>query len=814
MKFIGQRIKWNLCCSQKIYRMIMLLVLMLVTGTFIYIIYKGSLLVTQNELVINEVCSNNFTLVKNENGNYSDYIELYNPGDEEILLEGYFLSDDEEQLQKYALNSVVVPPKGYYVVWLDADNMVTEIAEFGISKTGDKLFLSNLSKEEIVDSIVVPKLSYNTSFGRVKDGEPEWEKMTDTAGQSNTTAEILPAVTLKDPVFSVQSGFYEETFQLAITAQENEIIYYTLDGSDPTPDSSRYQTDINIDDASQQENIYATRTDLSPTRDYVPPFKVDKATIVRAISYNAQENTVSQIVTNVYFVGYEQRKEYENIPIISIVSDPDNLFDRETGIYGNGENLERYKADGGLKDGEVLDSFIDNTGKEHYLYEASNAFNNGKEWEREAVITYFDNEHEHIFSQNVGIRTAGLSSRGVPQKSFNIYGREIYDENVVFPYEFFPGMKYSTIKLRNGGSNNTSIMITDAFLEELVVNRDVSTQGSTPCIVFLNGEYWGIYNIRERYKEEYLSNHYGVNENNVWLIDAGTARIGDNEAQEAYQYMIDVLSECDIFYDDVYEMVCGIIDVQSLIDYCSINLYVDNRDINFGQNTALWRTVEADGSKLGDCRWRWLLFDLDVSLHLDSNSLPINWMSENELLNEPVIKSMMASEEFRKQFCLTFMDIANTIYSYDIVHEKLTEWKDIYQTQIVKTHQRFLNQDFASQDFESYVEEMDTFFRQRFPFAMESLAEEFELTGSLETITIKNNLPEAGTVRINTALLEEIGEWSGIYFNDYPISLTATAKEGYQFVGWSGDVDTQENQVEVNIPEGGLFIQAVFKKTD
>lgn len=697
------------------------------------------------------------------------------------------------------------------MVWLDAS---TQMTEFGISKSGETIFLSYSGNEEIIDSIAVPKLSYNTSYGRVIDGEQEWKRMTATAGKPNTMAKILPAVELKEPVFSVQSGFYDEPFQLTISASENEIIYYTLDGSDPTPDSCRYQTYLNINDASQQENIFAARTDLSPTRDYVPSFKIDKATIVRAISYNIQKNTVSKIVTKVYFVGYNQREEYENMPIISIVSAPDNLFDAEMGIYVNGKKMEQYKADGGIKDGVILESFIDDTGDVRYLYEASNAFNDGREWEREASITYFDNNHQYVFSQNVGIRTAGQSSRGTPQKALSIYGRDIYDENVILQYEFFPGTEYSTIKLRNGGSNHADVMITDAFLEALIVDRYVSTQGSTPCIVFLNGEYWGIYNIRERYKEEYLSNHYGVNENNVWLIDSGEARIGDYEAQEAYQYMIDVLSECDVSYADVYEMVCGIIDVQSLIDYCCINLYVDNRDISFAHNTALWRTAEADESGSGDCRWRWMLFDLDVSLHPDSNSLPINWMSENELLNEPVIKSLMASDEFRKQFCITFMDIANTIYSYDIVHEKLMEWKKLYQAQIVKNHQRFYNQDFTNQDFEIYIEGMDTFFRQRLPFAMESLAEEFALTGSLERITIKNNMPEAGTVEVNTALLEEIGEWSGMYFTDYPIVLTAKEKEGYQFVGWSGDVTAQTSQIEVNIPEGGLSIQAVFKRTE
>lgn len=789
------------------------LIITILTGVFTYIACLGYSSLTSDQIVINEVCSNNFTLMKDENERYSDYIELYNPGLEDVSLAGYFLSDDADQLQKYFLDPIVIPPKGYYVIWLDGtDDVAAERIGFRVSKSGEEIFLSN--GEEIIDSIVVPNLSYNTSFGRVNDGEKEWERMTATVGGSNNAAEILPSVELGDPVFSVPSGFYDKAFQLTITASENEIIYYTLDGSDPTPDSNRYQPPIEIDDASRQDNVYAARTDLSPTRDYVPSFKVDKATIVRAVSYNIQENTASKIVSKVYFVGYDQREEYDDLPIISIVSDPDNLFDMETGIYGNGMELERYKAEGGLKDGVLLESFTDETGKERYYYQASNAFKDGKEWEREATITYFDNDHKYGFTQDVGIQIAGQTSRGTPKKSLNIYGRDIYDENVIFPYEIFPGTDYSTIKLRNGGSNNDGAVITDAFLQELAEDRNVSIQRSKPCIVFLNGEYWGIYNIRERYKEEYLSNHYGVNENNVWIVDPGYSEVGRNEAEVGYIYMIDVLTECDLSFDDVYAMVCEIIDVQSLIDYCCINLYVDNRDVSFKQNTVLWRTVESGETEIEDGRWRWMLYDLDISIHDDSNSLPITWMKDHDLMNEPAIKSLMSNEQFRKQFCITFMDIANTTYTYDIVHNKLMEWKETYKTQMVKSHQRFFDADFTRVEYDNYIEDMDTFFRQRFPFAMASLAEEFGLTGSLETVTVKNNIPEAGTVMVNTALTDKSGEWSGTYFTDYPISLKATPKEGYRFVGWSGDVSEQETQIEVSIPKGGLTVWAVFEKID
>lgn len=785
--------------------------LVILTGILVAAIYK-MYAQASCQIVINEVCSNNFSLLTDEEGKYSDYVELYNMSSEEISLDNYYLSDDENHLLKYQLDSVSVPSGGFFIVWLDGmDDPLTGRTGFKISRQGDSIFLST-KKGQIVDSVAVPKLSYNTVYGRLSDGGEGWGIMTATAGNTNTEARAIAPVELEDPVFSAESGFYDKPFQLTITAGGNEEIYYTLDGSDPVVGASLYQGPVEVKDASEQENIYAARTDLSPTRDYTPPFKVDKATIVRAVSYDRKKDVVSRIVTKVYFVGYGQKEEYQELPVFSLVTDPSNLFDGESGIYGNGVALEQYKADGGIVDGKLLENFVDADGDTRQLYMASNAFNDGKEWEKEAVLSCFDSDHEYSFTQNVGIRIAGQSTRSRIQKSLRIYGRNIYDQTEIFPYEFFPGCSYSTIKLRNGGNNNETVMITDAFLEELAEDRNISIQRSTPCVLFLNGEYWGIYNIRERYGEEYLENHFEADRDNVWIIDSEVVKAGGNDAWEAYNNMLNMVMDCDLTYDDVYEMLCGFIDMQSLIDYCCINLYVNNRDVSFETNTALWRTAEPEESIYGDCRWRWMLYDMDITLFHDE-TVPVTWMEDYVLLNEPLIQKFMINERFRRQFCLTFMDIANTAYAYDTVHERLMEWEKTYEPQVVKSQRRFWDDSFTTEEFGSYIAEIDKFFRDRFSFAMASLAEYFGLNGGLETVSVKNNLPEGGSVRINTALLRD-EEWSGQYFTDYPVTMTAIAQEGYRFVGWRGDIAGQSEQTEVNIPAGGIAIEAVFEKVE
>lgn len=702
-------------------------ILGVLTLLFTGIIFVSEAAEVEQDVVLNEICSNNFSVGRNENGECCDYVEIYNPTTEDKVLDGYYLSDDKEMLQKYSLQGMSVSAKGYLVVWLD-EMLSLESSDicFGVSAEGEGIYLVKGENEIIVDYVYVPKLAYNTCYARCQDGMGQWEVMECSLGRTNAEALSLPALGLEVPWFSVESGFYEEPFYLKLKAELGEEIYYTLDGSEPTIKSMKYTGKIEIHDCSNQENVYASRTDLSPTRDYTPDFKVDKATIVRAISYNAVSNKVSDVVTKVYFVGYEDQKEYAGFPIISIVADPKDLFDYEKGIYGNGKKLEEYKQNGGLKNGELVGSYADETGKVHNLYEASNAFNEGKEWERKASFIYFNEEHEYEFSQDVGIRIAGASTRGTPQKSFNVYGRDIYDEKIVFPYEFFEGIAGSTIKLRNGGNHNDGVKIIDAFVESLVEDRNVSVQRSKPCILFLNGEYWGIYNIRERYNEEYISAYYGIKEDNVWLIDAGRAKAGESTAWEAYQYFVTMATECDLTYDDVYAMVSEFIDVQSFIDFCCINLYLGNGDLSFGQNMALWRSVENDGSKYGDCKWRFMVFDVDEAIgEAGEGVTPGEWMKNYCLMQEPVLQSFMRNAGFREQFYKTLLEIGKQNFEYETVSRKLGNWKDIYEEQLLLNHQRFFNEGFGKKQLEEEFLRIDNFFAGRYEFIKQAVEEVF-----------------------------------------------------------------------------------------
>ena len=189
-------------------------------------------------------------------------------------------------------------------------------------------------------------------------------------------------------------------------------------------------------------------------------------------------------------------------------------------------------------------------------------------------------------------------------------------------------------------------------------------------------------------------------------------------------------TECDLSYDDVYAMVSELIDVQSFIDYCCINLYLDNTDLSFVQNMALWRSAENDGSEYGDTKWRWMIFDMDEAIQkYDETTDPGEWMSNYCLMQEPVLQSFMRNEGFRKQFFQTLLEIGSKNFDYEKVSKKLDEWKKIYEEQLLLNHRRFFNEGYEKNQLDEDFVFIDSFFARRKSF-MEQAVEEMEIKNS------------------------------------------------------------------------------------
>lgn len=154
--------------------------------------------------------------------------------------------------------------------------------------------------------------------------------------------------------------------------------------------------------------------------------------------------------------------------------------------------------------------------------------------------------------------------------------------------------------------------------------------------------------------------------------------------------------------------------------------------------------------------------------------------------------------------------MTNTVFSYERVHEKLEQWRAIYQVQVIKSHQRFIDAGIGEEEYLENIEFIDTFFVKRPDYITKYLAQELSLTGNPEPVRIEMIQPEGGIIEINTAAICPEGEWLGYYYTDYPVTLTAIANPGYEFVGWSSDIQSAEEQITAQIPSGGITLRAEF----
>ncbi len=666
-------------------------------------------------LKINEVCSRNFSAVSDDEGQYHDYVELYNPSD--MPYEGtIFLSDDNKDIKKYE-QAVSVSPGEYLVIWLyGAGNASPTGAGFGISGNGEEIILSNESGV-VMDVVSVPELPYNTSYGRTVDGGPDFGGMSCSCGITNEGAESIDIHPGKEPVFSLDDGFYPEGTSLSIEHLPWESVYYTMDGTVPSENSPRYQGAIELRDASDNENVYA---DISMYLTYNPPdYKIDKTNVVRAIKVNDITGKKSRVATHVYFVGYEDKKDYTRIPVMSLVIDPEELFDPHTGIFVMGDRYELYKEMGGfvgMEDEDIPAYFVDENGTDHWRMYFTNANVGGRKSEKEAVMSYFDGG-THLFSQDLGVRVAGESSRYQPQKSLNLFTRNIYDDSAVFKFDFW-GRDTDKVRLRRGDDN---LVFRASFVQALQEGGTLPFQRTQPVILFLDGEYWGIYGLTEQYTSDYFA-EYGIEEDNLWLVKNDQAEYGDDDTIESYHYLLEMMAYADASDEEVYEEICNLVDIDNLIDYYCFLIYFDNEDIEAMHNQSLFRSVGTDGEGYGDGRWRYMLYDMDETCKdVTNNTIEFYREKDNNMY---VPGALYANPSFKKAFRDRMYELMDTDYSYENIHKKLMEWDEVYREQVIETVRRFDDPEFGVADYEEELQDIDDFFRNRRGYVEQYLEED------------------------------------------------------------------------------------------
>lgn len=619
------------------------------------------------DVLINEIMSANDSTLQDLDGDYSDWIELYNSDSVTLDLTDYSISDNENELRKWIFPPVRIAPKDYLLLFAsgkDRKDMAELHTNFRISAEGEAIFLSD-QRGSLVDGLDPYELMDDIALARIPDGSKLWIRSSrPTPGRSNESDNQLS--------FSHRQGFYEDPIKLLIASLFDDSVYYSLDGSIPTETSHMYRDGLYLGYTDSIANYFseivtsAVQSEISYKAWLAPGINVDKVNTIRCASYKEGVRT-SPIYTRTFVIKPDVFSDY-SMPVVSIVTEEDSLFGYEKGILVPGINQE-----------------VDNPGK------TGNFFQRGMEWEREIHIEFFEPDGTLGFSQEAGIRVHGGLTRQCGQKTLRVIARKEYGKGT-FDHQLLPQKEIDSYKrflLRTtfGGSTLDDATIRDVLAHELVRDLDFEIQDFQPVIVYINGEYWGIHTLRDRIDEHYIEYIAGANSDSVDIVNgkASKVEVGSNRH---FMELAEFIDQHDLAKWENYAHVCSAIDIQSFTDYIIAEMFLANWDWP-GNNQKLWRPQTPAG------KWRWIFFDLDIAYYdlptmfervmLNEGERPWYWEVASSLL----LRNLLKNSEYKTFFLKRFAEILDSVFTPEKIYTKAHAIMDLYRPEISRHSQRW-----------------------------------------------------------------------------------------------------------------------------
>ena len=824
-------------------------------------------------IVINEVQASNNTTIADEDGDFEDWIELYNAGQDTLWLQGYGLSDDASRPWRWVFpQGSFIAPGEFLLIWASGKDRGTHglplHTNFSIRSEGEEVLLSSFTIPEgsntpVIDRLEPTPIPTDYSFGRYPDGSAGWRLFDKpTPGTPNSESQWLGIT--DPPEFSYRPGFYTDAFELRMDAVEpGTVIHCTFDGSAPTVDSPVCDEPVPIDRRDHDPNVFSGIQ--TGSQFWVPPADpVFKGHVIRAMAVR-EGYRESEVATGTWFVHPEGSGRY-SFPVISIAADPEHFFSDSTGIMVPGDTFD--------PDDIVF---------------SGNYNERGPGWERPAHLTFFDvdgfgsagssyalspaemtyphaagrNDPVFGFSQNVGVRIHGGATRRYPQKSLRIYARSEYDWSPEIDWPIFPGHRkpgsdeplhtWKRLILRSSGDDWFHTMFKDAMVQSLVADRRVDFQAYRPSVVFVNGEYWGIHNIRERFDGWYIETNYGIHRDDVAILD-NDAVVNHGEASDAEHYleMRWFTRDNDMSVPENMAFISTRMDLDNYLAYKTFKVYTANADWPHN-NIRFWRKrtpqYEPHASHGADGRWRWMIFDLDASFGFPyGEDAPrwaqydhdtIEWITgtgndrvSKEWVNE-LFNGLIVNSKFRRRFISLLAGDLNTRFEPGHVTGRIADFRELYLSEIAEHQLRHPNSAGRTMEgWEEHVERMMEFARKRPAYLRTHIMNHFgiadtvalnlQVSGSDYGHIVVDEIPIRGST---PGVPENHSRWNGTYFKDIPVTLTAVADENARFAGWQNEYGDPFNFNDISlddsdqtsekslswIPDGDLTIKAVFE---
>lgn len=463
-------------------------------------------------------------------------------------------------------------------------------------------------------------------------------------------------------VFSARGGFYNEELALQLyNINPQNHIRYTTNGNRPTAQSPLYADSIWLDETKYSESdIYTIQ--ITPDNLVYVPDSIQHCIVIRAAVFDENDSCVSQVMTNSYFIR-ALGCDTHGLPAVSICADSLDLFDYERGIFVPGVFFDSLNPDW-----------------------TGNYYQSGMEWERPMNIEFYELDNTGI-NQRAGLRTHGGNGRRFQQKCVKIYAREEYGKKR-FKHKFFetiPQNNFKHLILKPFMASWNESGVNDHICNQIASQLNLETLASRPVLLYLNGEYWGIYYIHERPDERYLEDHFGIDIDNVNIM-GNWVNLVDHGTSENFVALYHWMETADLTQPEDYAYLESKIDVDNFIDYQIFELFSENTD---------WPSNNMRCWQLGDGPWRWIFFDGDACLRwMTFNAFDYavyegdeTWPSSSRATL--FFRKLLENEDFKARFEARFMELLNTAFDYSVTGPIFEDIKMRIEPEIAFQSDRF-----------------------------------------------------------------------------------------------------------------------------
>ncbi|WP_367391605.1 CotH kinase family protein [Lewinella sp. LCG006] len=701
------------------------------------------------QVLINEICASNNASIEDEFGAFPDWIELYNAGENALNLAGYSLSDDPADPAKWSFPEIILEPDDWLLVFASDRNVVATNphTNFKLSASGENVVLSNPAGL-IVDQLNFPALSEDQSYGRLLDGSSQLALFT-VPSPGSTNNDAIGSGFANSPEWITKGHFFAtaKTIQLSHSNPE-AMLFFTRDGSIPDTSSERYTGALQLDTTTALR-VVAIVPDLLP----------------------------SPVISRTFFIN-----EDHQLPIMSVIGTPEDLWSWERGIL----------VDGGPNAEEAWPHYGSNYWSE----------------EEHPIHTEFftaDRELGIAFEADTKVH-GGRGARTNPMKPLRILVKKKYGSSTV-NYPFFPDRERTTYKrliLRNASGDYNNAHFRDAFLARYFIknNLNLDVMAHRPVVLYVNGAFYGVANLREKSDEYYLLHNYGVATDQVDLLEEDTTVVlGDFVAFDSmYQYVM----ATDLREEANFQQAAAYFDVENIAEGFIVQSGLNNGDW-LHNNIKYWR------ERSPEARWRYLIFDLDIAMgrhgwsayyqnNLDSLLTPL--VGSNKHVD--LFLKLLENDNYRHYFINRYADLFNTIFRPEIFRREVDQTVAEIATEMPRHFDRW-----GWPGYDLWANEripvLYEYLENRPEYAREDVRDYFGLPNEVK-LRLQTYPPGAGTIQISTIEADEL-PWEGFYFNGVPVRLTIKPYPGYQFQHW-------QSEKTIISPDPAISIRYNFEEDD